>query len=259
MTRAERRTATLNAMKKLMLFTMWLAASAAAVGVAWAGVSVVDNQVVAPPAAADALVFDDECWGPVGRGAGGRPSIDPAVGIHAHAHGRAVDDSHADCRTGVCNTGDRSDADFTYISVYQSTDRLAGREPDESIRALAGRRSDESARARPTRTPRPRPTPTTRPSAQPTASPSPPPAPTAQPAPAAITQTFTLTGGTAAISFSATGVQVLWATPNPGFEVRIEPESSGIKVEFRADHHRSRVDAWWSGGPQHSIREEPRD
>jgi hypothetical protein len=68
-----------------------------------------------------------------------------------------------------------------------------------------------------------------------------------------------LTGGTTAISFSASGVDVLWATPNPGFDVSIEAESPGLKVEFRAEHHRSRVDAWWSGGPQHSIREESED
>jgi hypothetical protein len=74
----------------------------------------------------------------------------------------------------------------------------------------------------------------------------------------AQTLTFNLTGGSTAVSFSANGVQVLWATPNPGFDVKIEPESPGFKVEFRSDSHRSRVDVWWSGGPQHSIREEPK-
>ena len=66
------------------------------------------------------------------------------------------------------------------------------------------------------------------------------------------------------ISFLETGdlpsaVEVLWASPNPGFDVRIVPESPGMKVEFRADHHRSRIDAWWAGGPQHEIREDPED
>ena len=71
----------------------------------------------------------------------------------------------------------------------------------------------------------------------------------------AETITFTLTGGTTAISFSASGVTVLWATPNPGFDVKIEPESPGWKVEFRSDTHRSRIDAWWNGGPVTDIEE----
>ena len=72
----------------------------------------------------------------------------------------------------------------------------------------------------------------------------------------AQTQQFNLVGGSTAISFSATGVTVLWANPNPGFDVDIEPESPGWKVEFRSDDHRSRIDVWWSGGPRHEIREE---
>jgi hypothetical protein len=73
-----------------------------------------------------------------------------------------------------------------------------------------------------------------------------------------VTRTYTLVGGTAAIEFSPSGVEVAWATPAPGFTVAV---SSGgtVTVEFRADHHRSRVDAWWDGGPQDRIREEPRD
>ncbi|HEC10555.1 MAG TPA: hypothetical protein ENI86_13490 [Acidimicrobiales bacterium] len=57
------------------------------------------------------------------------------------------------------------------------------------------------------------------------------------------------------MSFSPSGVQVLWASPNPGYTVKIEPESPGMKVEFRSDAHRSRIDVWWSGGPQFSIDE----
>jgi len=43
-------------MKKLMLFAMWLAASGAAVATAWAGVSVVDNQL-APPSVLGLLLL----------------------------------------------------------------------------------------------------------------------------------------------------------------------------------------------------------
>ena len=49
---------------------------------------------------------------------------------------------------------------------------------------------------------------------------------------------------------------MLWANPNPGYEVRVEPESGGVKVEFRSDDHRSRIDAWWDNGPRHEITEE---
>jgi hypothetical protein len=73
----------------------------------------------------------------------------------------------------------------------------------------------------------------------------------------ATTQTFSLVGGTAAVSFSPSGVQVLWATAKPGFDVNIQPESPGFKVEFRSEDHRSRLDVWWSGGPQHTVREQP--
>lgn len=71
----------------------------------------------------------------------------------------------------------------------------------------------------------------------------------------AVTKVFNLQGGSTAISFSPSGVEVLWATPNDGYNVKIEPEYPGLKVEFRSDAHRSRVDAWWNGGPQHEIRE----
>lgn len=70
--------------------------------------------------------------------------------------------------------------------------------------------------------------------------------------------TFSLTGGTAVISFSPSTVRLVSAVANPGFDVSVEPESPGIKVEFRADHHRSRVDAWWADGPRSDIREKPR-
>lgn len=68
---------------------------------------------------------------------------------------------------------------------------------------------------------------------------------------------FTLTGGTTAVDFSPNGVDVVYATANPGYDVTIEDESPGLKVEFRSDDHRSRVDVWWDGGPRHEIREEP--
>lgn len=76
---------------------------------------------------------------------------------------------------------------------------------------------------------------------------------------AATTRQYTLVGGSVALRFSPAGVTVLWATPNAGFEAQpIEPEhGNGVKVEFRSETHRSRVDGWWDGGPQDEVREEP--
>ena len=88
--------------------------------------------------------------------------------------------------------------------------------------------------------------------------PAPTPQPTAPPqAPASATRTYNLVGGTASLRFTPSGVTVDYATPKAGFTVEIEPENgNGVKVEFRSDDHRSRVDGWWDGGPRERIREE---
>ena len=67
--------------------------------------------------------------------------------------------------------------------------------------------------------------------------------------------TFNLVGGTAAVSFLPDQVEVLWAAPNPGFSVEIQ-DGSSARVEFESDEHRSRLDAWWAGGPAHEIDED---
>jgi len=54
-------------------------------------------------------------------------------------------------------------------------------------------------------------------------------------------------------------VSVLWASANPGFQVSVEEESPGMKVEFDSEDHDSRLDVWWSNGPQWLIDEEERD
>ena len=73
------------------------------------------------------------------------------------------------------------------------------------------------------------------------------------------TKTVNLVGGTTAVAFSPSGVSVLWATPKSGFTVSVAQEPPGMKVEFRSDDHRSRVDVWWNNGPQWLIREKPDD
>ncbi len=74
---------------------------------------------------------------------------------------------------------------------------------------------------------------------------------------APVTRTYVLTGGTATLQFTANGVTVLDATPNGGYSVDVETtHDTGIRVEFRSDAHRSRVEGWWDGGPQDQTSEE---
>jgi len=80
---------------------------------------------------------------------------------------------------------------------------------------------------------------------------------TRPPGPAPSSKTYDMAGGTATLRFSAAGVTVLAATPKPGFSVDASPtHDNGVRVEFENDDHRSRVDAWWDGGPQDEVREE---
>jgi hypothetical protein len=74
------------------------------------------------------------------------------------------------------------------------------------------------------------------------------------------TRTYNLLGGTASLRFGPGGVEVVFANPAPGFRVEVEAEhGNGVKVEFEADTHESRVDGWWDGGPMDRTREEPKD
>lgn len=86
---------------------------------------------------------------------------------------------------------------------------------------------------------------------------SPPPT-TAPPAAAQpVTRSYDLEGGTTTLQLTPTGVTVVVATPAPGFTVEIsDSHSGGKRVEFESDDHRSRVDAWWDGGPQDEVRED---
>jgi hypothetical protein len=80
---------------------------------------------------------------------------------------------------------------------------------------------------------------------------------TTQPAPPAEKRSYTLVGGTATLQFTAGGVTVVAASPNPGYSVETErTHDNGIRVEFRSDAHRSRVEGWWDAGPRDEVREE---
>jgi len=75
------------------------------------------------------------------------------------------------------------------------------------------------------------------------------------PAPDAVVRNYSVAGGTASISFSPSGVTVLLARPAAGWTVKTEPEGSGVRVEFESGTARSRIDAWWDGGPQDRVED----
>ncbi len=81
------------------------------------------------------------------------------------------------------------------------------------------------------------------------------PATTSAPAPAPVVKPYNVTGGTASISFSPSGVTVLLARPAPGWSVKTEPEGGGVRVEFESGNARTRIDAWWDGGPQDRVED----
>jgi hypothetical protein len=76
------------------------------------------------------------------------------------------------------------------------------------------------------------------------------------PADPGVTRTYALRGGTVTLRFASTGVTVVVAQPAAGYEVSTEPQhGNGIRVEFRSDRNRSRVEGWWDGGPRDEVDE----
>ncbi len=77
---------------------------------------------------------------------------------------------------------------------------------------------------------------------------------TTVPDPAPVTRSYDLTGGSAALRFSPSGVRVVFARPKPGYRVRSEPsDDGGWRIDFDGDAGRSRVEGWWDGGPQERV------
>jgi hypothetical protein len=94
--------------------------------------------------------------------------------------------------------------------------------------------------------------------ASPSTSTAPPSTTSAPPTTAAPrTITYSLVGGTTAITFSPDGVSVAWATPRAGFDVRVESHGDDARVEFRSETHWSRIDAGWEGAPAVVVSEQP--
>lgn len=117
-----------------------------------------------------------------------------------------------------------------------------------------------------TTTTRPRPTATTTVTTRPpvstppsSAAPNPPPSPGPAPAPTAgsVVRTYNLIGGSATLRFDPSGkVTVVWADPNPGYQVEVDNRSDGgVRVRFESSSHRSQVEAWWDNGPQDRVEE----
>lgn len=89
----------------------------------------------------------------------------------------------------------------------------------------------------------------------------PPPSTVAPPPPTTAAEgelrTYALIGGTATLRFSPAGVTVVTANPNPGYKVEVEPAyGNGVEVSFETDHHKSKVEGWWDGGPRDQVEEE---
>ena len=223
------------------LILLWVIGSTAAVAVAWAGVSIVDDELVQP---APATEF-----------APSPPTATPAP--------PAITETVVDSDQQADSDPQAQPDTLTSLDTTTETDPIPIPRPTSAptVTATPVPLASQTTTATPnnvtpaTPSDQPIPAPTTRPSPTPIP-PTPIPAPTTQPS---QTLTFALVGGTTAISFSPSGPEVVWANPNPGFTVEIEPESSSVEVQFEADHHESRIEAWWSNGPQHNTREEPEE
>lgn len=73
-----------------------------------------------------------------------------------------------------------------------------------------------------------------------------------------VTRTVHAVGGSTGLRFTDGRVTILWATPDDGFGVRTEGSgTSEVRVEFRSDDHRSRIDAHAEDeGPAIQVDEE---
>ncbi len=217
---------------------LWLAGSGVAVSVAWAGVAAVDDNIVPAPASVGAA-------DPVG---------DELAVLQSERRSDAALGDSTDREESPPATVAPSSTPPTSV-----TDSTAGPTASTSSSAPTST-TQQSGQSAPTTSIGPTPTAPSTTEATPSTTEAAPSttAATTSTTEAAQTQTFQLVGGTTAISFSPTETRVLWATPNPGFEVEIESESPGMKVEFRSEEFESRIDVWWSAGPQHDIRERDR-
>jgi hypothetical protein len=228
---------------RIGFLALWLVASSAAVAVAWAGVSVVDDEIVNP---APAAVYATDPH---------LASVDADVSSTVEI-GSGVDDTATDPTPDPLDTSVTTAPTTTTMPTATTAPTTA---PTTTVAAptTAATPGSNPPPVTPPPTESTVPTTTTVPSSSSTTTTTTVPTTTVPPT---YTQQFNLVGGTVVVDFSAAGVTIELAVPNPGFKLEtIEPESPGWKVEFRSDSHRSRVDVWWADGPRSEIREEPDD
>ena len=99
----------------------------------------------------------------------------------------------------------------------------------------------------------PTPTPNPTPSARPSRSSRPSPVQTGS-------RTYTLTGGTVAVSCTGATIRLVYATPRGGFESTVEDAGPAeVEVRFRSEAHESKLEASCAGGrPIGDPEEKPR-
>lgn len=250
-------------------FLLWLAGSIAAVAVAWAGVNLVNDELVQPAPALHLAV--------------GSGHDDTALRSFASEGADATQPSPDD------NTNDNDNDNLGRFGIASTSDvQPAGTSGDAVIGSPTNEDTETAATIGESHsspgtgngtgtgavhTPASNPTPppaaevTTTTESRPTAD-RPTTTPTATPdttvatghAPQQTqTLTFHLEGGSASITFTPKTAILSWASPNPGYEVKVDGDGERLKVEFESDEHNSRIDAWWAGGPKYRIREETED
>lgn len=206
--------------RSLVLVLGWLAATLVAVGISWAGVRLVAAQVVEPlPVAIDEVTEEPA---PVAS-----PSPSPSASASPSA---SPSPSTSPSRAPSANVGGAGADDGPSSpgpSVTTAPDDTSddGPSPSETSGSDDGSEDpddDEAVAEDP-----------------------------------AETRTYSLAGGTVTVEFSSTSVRVIQATPADGFTREVDQEGpTQVEVEFRSDEHRSRLEAWWDGGPRSDIDED---
>ena len=205
----------------------WLAATAVAVFVAWQGVGVVTNEVTdrRQPTLSSADVESALEDASAAAGSGSTTTV-----------------------PGTSTTGAGPSAEVTAVGSATTRDGDAGSPPAPAPA------SPTTAAPTPGLPPPPVPSATTTPTARPGPSATTAPPPTSA---AAVTRSYNLIGGSAAVRFENGTVRLLWATPNDGFEVEVRDEDTTdeVEVEFTSEDHTSKLRAWWDDGPEDRVEE----
>ena len=232
-------------MRSWALGALWVVASIGAVSVAWAGVGVVNSEVIAPPPATVV------------------PLVTEIASADVAADNIPIDEQASGTASSTTGSGS---ADSSTTSASTTSTTTTGQPSSTSQQSTSGGSTTTGGDSQPSSTTVPTtstvpttastPTVTTTSTTVPTTSTTVPDC-SNNTGPPAQTLPFTLTGGTASVSFWANGCVEATASANPDgdYKVTIETQTPGLKVVFRSDTHRSRLNAWWAGGPVWTIDE----